>query len=92
MKGWTNARRKLKVQFERMGVTRCEICNTAFPLGFAHRLKRRFITDEAELMTVALLCNPCHERIEHSGHENMYEAVSRIIDTRSKRIGEKQCH
>lgn len=37
-------------------------------------------------MNVALLCIPCHTRIEHSGHERMYEAVSRIIDTRSMRI------
>jgi hypothetical protein len=80
---WDNARRKLTVKFERMGVTRCEICNAAFPLGFAHRLKRRFIRDEAELMTVALLYNPCHERIEHSGHERMYEAITQIIEKRN---------
>jgi hypothetical protein len=81
---WETARRKLKVKFERMGVTRCEVCNAAFPLGFAHRLKRRFIKTDDELLTVALLCNPCHERIEFSGHDNMYQRISEIIEQRAE--------
>lgn len=84
MKGWSNARRKLKKQFERDGITRCEKCNAAYPLGFAHRYKRRMITTEQELMTVALLCNPCHERIEHSGHEQMKAAIDEVIANRGQ--------
>ncbi len=79
---WHNARRKLKIQFEAMNVTRCEICGGTFALSFAHRYKRRFILTDDELMTVALLCQQCHERIEHSGHENMYRRITEIIEQR----------
>lgn len=88
---WDRVRAKLKKQFFDLGIVRCEQCGTDSFLSFAHRLKRRFITDEAELMTVALLCVPCHQVIEHSGHESMYEAVSRIIDNRNKRTGATVC-
>jgi hypothetical protein len=81
-KDWNNARRKLKVMFESLGITRCEKCHSDFALGFAHRLKRRFITDREELMTVALLCNDCHSEIEYSGHENMYRDITAIIESR----------
>ena len=79
---WNNIRRQIKKDFERLGVTRCEKCGAAYPLGFAHRYKRRFITTAEEMKTVALLCNPCHERIEFSGHENMYAAITEIIESR----------
>lgn len=82
VKQWTNARRKLKKQFEKWGVVRCEVCNGDFSLGFAHRLKRRFVRDDAEIMTVALLCQKCHERIEFSGHEQMFDAINQIISNR----------
>ena len=77
---WNAVRAKIKKRFERMGVTRCEICNAAFPLGFAHRRKRRHITDENELRVVALLCNPCHETIEYGG--DMFNQINAIIDAR----------
>jgi hypothetical protein len=80
MKGWENARRKLKQIFENAGITRCEVCQTDWALGFAHRKKRRHITDEKELMTVALLCNPCHERIEYGG--DMFNQITAIIERR----------
>jgi hypothetical protein len=35
---------------------------------------------------VALLCQPCHERIEFSGHEQMYEAITRIIENREANV------
>lgn len=81
---WTNARRKLKKEFERRGQTRCELCNAAFPLSFAHRYKRRFITTDAEIMTVALLCIPCHQKIEVSGHEQMFKSINQIIEARNE--------
>jgi preprotein translocase subunit SecA len=83
---WAKARAKLKIQFERMGITACEICSSTFALSFAHRLKRRFITTEDELMTVALLCQKHHEEIEHSGHENMFDRITKIIEQRAVQI------
>lgn len=79
---WDSVRASLKIEFERMGVTRCELCASGFALSFAHRRKRRFITDDDELRVVALLCQPCHEKIEHSGHEAMFDAITAIIDAR----------
>jgi hypothetical protein len=83
---WQLTRRRLKKQFERAGITQCEICNTGNYLSFAHRLKRRFITTQRELEKVALLCVPCHEKIEFSGHENMFAEITRIIESRECRI------
>lgn len=80
---WDRTRAKLKRQFFEMNIVRCEKCGSGFNLSFAHRLKRRFITDEAELMTVALLCVPCHTGIEHSGHERMYKAITALINNRT---------
>lgn len=80
---WDRLRAKLKQKFFDLGIVRCEKCGSGFNLSFAHRLKRRFITDEAELATVALLCVPCHTQIEHSGHERMYEAITQIINNRA---------
>jgi uncharacterized protein with PIN domain len=79
---WNNARKKLKQQFERDGITRCEKCGAAYPLGFAHRYKRRFITTAEELNIVALLCQMCHEKIEFSGHEKMKNAIDTLIANR----------
>lgn len=82
LKDWNNARRKLKVDFERQGITRCEKCNGNFALSFGHRLKRRYITTTEELTTVALLCQICHEDLEHGGHDRMYDEITRIIEAR----------
>jgi hypothetical protein len=79
---WSYTRKKLKPRFERMGITRCEMCGIGNYLSFAHRLKRRFILTKEELETVALLCTPCHTKIEHSGHDEMYQAVTKIIENR----------
>lgn len=76
---WNAVRAKLKVEFERKGITRCEMCGIGMFLGFAHRYKRRFITTEDELRICALLCVTCHEKIEYNGHENMKQAIDGII-------------
>lgn len=75
-------RAKLKEKFERLGITRCELCFGTFGLAFAHSKKRRFILTDEELEEVALLCQPCHEKIEFSGHEEMYKAITDIIKWR----------
>lgn len=81
-KDWDRERAKLKVQFERQGITRCESCNGSFALSFAHRYKRRFITTLEELRVCVLLCQSCHHKIEYSGHENMLNAVNALIEKR----------
>lgn len=83
---WTAARRKIKEQFLKWEITRCEQCGGTFALGFAHRMKRRFIVTREEMMRVALLCQICHEKIEHSGHEAMYEAITKIIEARNEQV------
>ena len=83
VKLWNKIRAKLKVEFERMGLTTCEVCGGTFGLSFAHRYKRRFIHDEEELATVALLCQRHHEELEHSGHEKMLEGITAIIARRN---------
>lgn len=59
-----------------------------FGLGFAHRLKRRFIVTDEELNFVALLCVKCHESIEYSGHANMFAAITQIVKDREMRIAQ----
>jgi hypothetical protein len=82
---WNRVRAKLKQRFESAGIVRCEICNGNFGLSFAHSKKRRLIVSDEELEEVALLCQPCHEKIEFSGHENMYESIMEIINRRTER-------
>jgi hypothetical protein len=82
---WDKVRAELKKEFERLGVTCCEMCGGNFALSFAHSLKRRFITTDEQLREVALLCQACHTRVEHSGHENMYDAITRVILNRKLR-------
>lgn len=76
---WERVRRDLKREFEAAGITRCESCGRYYNLGFAHRLKRRYIDNEAELRCVALLCNTCHDKTEWSTHKEMFEFVTSII-------------
>lgn len=80
---WNRTRAKLKRIFEAAGITRCEMCFGTFALGFAHSKKRRFIQTDEDWEEVALLCQPCHEKIEHSGHDNMLAAVREIIRRRT---------
>lgn len=81
-KEWAATRAKLKVRFQRAGVTRCEHCGTDNGLGFAHRRKRRNITTQAELETVALLCNEFHDWLEALPEEKMGRSIDAIIAAR----------
>lgn len=80
---WDRIRKVLKVQFERAGITRCEMCGSSYALGFAHRKPRRYC-DESELAIVVLLCNECHRKVDSCGHENMKNMVEGLI---AKRVG-----
>lgn len=79
-------RAKLKKRFEAAGITRCEMCNGSFALSFAHSKKRRFIYTDDDWEEVALLCQTCHDRIEHSGHDNMYNSVMEVIRNRTDKF------
>lgn len=88
---WDSVRAKLKVRFEKAGITRCEKCRADNFLGFAHAVKRRFLSRYAEIgspehiETVALLCNPCHDIIElRMSHEEMKAEIMRIISARKQ--------
>jgi hypothetical protein len=76
----------LKQRFESAGIVRCELCFSTFGIAFAHSKKRRFIQTDEDWEEVALLCQPCHEKIEFSGHDLMYEAIRRIIANRTERF------
>ena len=80
---WERVRAELKKAFEAAGIVRCEVCGTDENLGFAHRLKRRHITTEAELRVVALLCNRDHDALELLGEEKMRPAIEAIIQRRA---------
>lgn len=62
--------------------TECELCGSVFALGFAHRKKRRNITTQEELETVALLCNSCHDKIEGLPESEMGKRIDAIIAAR----------
>jgi hypothetical protein len=81
-RAWERARRKLKTLFEKQEIVRCEKCGADNFLSFAHRFKRRHIVDETELMTVALLCVPCHESFERLPEYQMCQKITEIIANR----------
>lgn len=78
----TKIRPQLKKQFEALGLTRCEICRSAFGLSFAHSRKRRNITTVDLLEEVILACASCHHEIEMLGEERMCLRVIEVIKNR----------
>ena len=85
-KRWTKVRAELKREFLAMGVTACEGrwegCMGDDGLTFAHSLKRRHITTDAQMREVVCLCVICHDRIEVMGEERMSGIVRGIIAAR----------
>jgi hypothetical protein len=79
---WNNARARLKQIFYRLGITTCELmypgCWYDNALSFCHRMKRRKILDDTELMFVALGCTPCHDILERKSPQEMYDEITRI--------------
>lgn len=82
---WENIRRKLKVRFERVGITTCEIkypqCWRNDGLSFVHTRKRRFLKGK-ELERCALGCAACHTAVEGLPHAEMEAVVENIIANR----------
>ncbi len=60
--------KKVKMEFIKKGIIRCELCNTDRWLSFAHRLKRRHYINKGNLINdfneLLLLCVPCHAMLE----------------------------
>lgn len=80
---WDKVRAKLKVAFEKAGITSCEIkcegCWLDAGLGFAHSVKRRFITTPELMAEAALACINCHNLIEAMPHTRMADVVRTVI-------------
>lgn len=88
-KAWEKGRSDLKAIFRDNGVTSCEgnfvkNCRKTNFLTFAHKDKRRNLTDEEiiDKDSVALLCQPCHEYIERMPHLKMRAIVEKIVKER----------
>lgn len=90
---WAAVRRKLKVEFEAMGVTRCELklpgCMVNWAMSFAHCRKRRFLKPDVpkdspgSLWCCALACQSCHTTIEQLRPAMMEKLVLDAIARRS---------
>ncbi len=84
---WEKLRPKLKKEFERAGITTCEVgyqgCWRDNGLGFAHSLKRRNIKTEDERREVVLACNCCHDKLEILPEHEMKRIVKVIIFCRT---------
>ena len=78
---WDSIRKELKERFEKVGLTRCELCGSDWSLGFAHRKPRRYC-DHDELYKTALLCQEHHQECDAKGHEIMFLTINTIIENR----------
>lgn len=82
---WKEERGVLKEEFEKLGITKCEIglpgCARDNFLGFAHLDKRRNLTIE-DLPKVVLACNPCHDEVELLNRVRMGKILTEIIKNR----------
>lgn len=81
---WNRVRARLKKQFFNNNITFCEICGSSFGLSLAHRVKRRFITDDEEMFKVALICIKDHDAIERLPPNEMFHIVNEIIEKREQ--------
>lgn len=86
-KEWDRVRAILKVEFEAMGITSCELnysgCKRDDWLSFAHGLKRRHLQgDQLKTLTI-LSCTPCHDVIERLPEAEMCAIVESVIENRA---------
>jgi len=84
---WQKLLPKLKLAFARVGITTCERrgpkCFRDNYLGFAHSVRRRFITTEELRTEVILCCGPCHDELDSHPHEETTRIVREIIAARA---------
>ena len=84
---WADVRKELKVEFEKNGITQCELrlpdCTGGNFLSFAHTTKRRDVVD---LKRVVLACINCHTKAEYSSEAytgmDMEEYLESVIAKR----------
>lgn len=87
---WDDVRPLIKAEFERAGITSCEVTfprclRGSFPT-YAHSKKRVDWYSLADVEAVIHACTSCHEFIEHLGKKNiisMEEIVERIRANRT---------
>ena len=84
---WERRRAKLKVRFERVGITYCEFgydgCSGESALSFAHPDKRRFLSgDQLDVVALACIFN-CHKKLELMPRDKMKTEVMRVIEGRT---------
>ena len=83
---WLRIRKEKIAEFERLGITQCELrwdgCWGGSGLTLAHRLKRRKIQNEQEMGTVALLCVICHQKVEVMSADEMFKIITDVIERR----------
>lgn len=83
---WNAARKELKAECVRLGITQCEIrkigCQRDMFLTFAHSRKRRNITTPEQLREACLCCVTCHNEIELFPEQEMGDEVRRALASR----------
>ena|SRR5215475_12207203 len=83
---WERIRRILKIRFEGVGLTYCEVgykgCWRDNGLSFAHYDKRRFLNEE-QLYIAVLACANCHPLLERLPRHEMTRRVLDIIRKRT---------
>lgn len=85
-KAWDSAWRQLKPQFERAGITFCEVgysgCTRFSFLTPCHSLKRRNCTTPELLREIIIACQSCHAKLEIMPEFRMAFCVREIIAIR----------
>lgn len=83
---WIKARKRLKKEYEKKGITTCEGrlqgCWVNNALSFAHRYKRNDPRCEHTFEQTLLLCVPCHSKIEYDKEltEDMFNKLREPLD------------
>jgi hypothetical protein len=86
---WNSAKKKIKLEFRRSGITRCEVgydCCDNLALGFAHSLRRMYIATKEQMEEVILACQKCHAKLDAKKHDVTYDEVREIIHKRPRKV------
>jgi hypothetical protein len=67
---WRKARRKLKKEYEKRNIVKCEWCGSDWALSFHHLEKRSSGKAKHTFEDTRLLCTNCHDKAEHNKEFN----------------------
>lgn len=85
---WYTLSKQIRAELSEKGINSCEArldgCLGNWPLGLAHTKKRRHLSKD-ELGMVALLCQYCHDTLEHGDQKVMFSTITDIINARRKK-------